>query len=210
MGSSSDSEGLTDLNGDVQGDRTMVATHRLVADLAVAQAWHQTRGQNKVIEPPADVLLASAHHVGPEGVGVLLLGVELAEAVGEARLQQLTKALPLLRGEAGILLVAFGVLQVDLLVRDVEVAAQHHGLLDVELAQVRAEVLVPGLAVVQTHEASARVWYVRCHQVEVGELCSDDAALLVMLFLAWINGIRGLGPHQERKQQNPYFTIKHL
>lgn len=133
----------------------MVATHRLVADLAVAQARHQTRGQNKVIKPPTDVLLASAHHVGPEGVGVLLLRVELAEAVGEARLEQLAEALPLIGSEASVLLVSFGVLQVDLLVRDVEVTAQHHGLLDVELAQVRAEVLVPGFAVVQTHKASA-------------------------------------------------------
>lgn len=164
----------------------MVAPQRLVADLAVAQARHQARGQHKVIEPPADVLLATAHHVGPEGVGVLLLGVELAEAVGESRLEQLAEALPLLGSEAGVLLVPLGVLQVDLLVRDVEVATQHHGLLDVELAQVRAEVLVPGFAVVQAHEASARVWYVHRHQVEAGELCCDDAALLVMLFFAWI------------------------
>lgn len=133
----------------------MVATHRLVADLAVAQAWHQTRGQNEVIEPPADVLLARVHHVGPKGVGVLLLGVELAEAVGEARLEQLAEALPFLGCEAGVLLVALWVLQVDFLVRYVEVAAQHHRLLDVKLAQVRAEVLIPGLAIVQSHEASA-------------------------------------------------------
>lgn len=165
----------------------MVTAHRLVADLAVAQACHQTRGHQKVIKPPADVLLASAHHVGPEGVGVLLLGVELAEAVAEARLQQLAEALPLIWGEAGVLLVPLGVLQVNLLVRHVEVSAQHHGLLHVELAQVIAEVLVPGFAVVQPHEASARVWYVRRHQVEVGELCGDDAALFVVLFFACID-----------------------
>lgn len=179
----------------MQGDRTVVATHRLVANLAVAQARHQTRRQNKVIEPPADVLLPRVHHVGPEGVGVLLFGVELAEAVGKACLEQLAEALPLLGGEAGILFIALWVFQVDLLVRDVEVAAQHHRLLDVELTQVHAKVLIPGLAVVQSHEASARVWYVRCHQVEVGELCSNDPALLVMLFFAWIIGNGRLGPN---------------
>lgn len=163
MCSTSGSKGLTDLHGDVQGDGAMVAPQRLVADLAVAQARHQARGQHKVIEPPADVLLATSHHVGPEGVGVLLLGVELTEAVGESRLEQLAEALPLLGSEAGIFLVPLGVLQVDVLVRDVEVATQHHGLLDVELAQVHAEVLVPGFAVVQAHEASARVWYVHRH-----------------------------------------------
>ena len=174
----------------MQSDGAVVASHRLVADLAVAQAWQQGRRQQKVIEPPAHVLGAGVHHVGPEAVGVGLLRVELAEAVGETGLQQLAEALALFGGEAGALLVALGVLQVDLLVCHVEVAAQHHRLLHVELAQVRLEVHVPGFAVIEAHEASAGVRHIDGHQVEVGELCSDDAALLVVLLFAW-GGDRG-------------------
>lgn len=169
----------------MQSDGAVVASQSLVADLAVAQARQQAGRHHEVVEPPAHVLAAGVHHVGPEGVGVGLLRVELAEAVGEAGLQQLAEALALLRGEAGVFLVPLGVLQVDLLVRDIEVAAQHQGLLHVQLAEVRPEVHVPGFAVIEAHEASAGVWHVGGHQEEVGELGSDDAALLVMLFFTW-------------------------
>lgn len=120
----------------MQSDGAVVASHHLVANLAVTQARQQTTREQKVIEPPAYVLLAGVHHVGPEGVGVGLLGVELAEAVGEAGFQQLAEALALFRGEACVLLVPLGVLQVDLLVGHVEVTAQHHGFLNVQLTQV--------------------------------------------------------------------------
>lgn len=164
----------------------MVAPLHLVTDLAVAEARQQTAGQHKVVEPPAHVFVAGVHHVGPEGVGVGLLGVQLTEAVHEAGLQQLAEALALLGGEAGVLLVSFGVLQIDLLVGDVQVSAQHHRLLDVQLAEVRSEVGVPRFAVIQTHEAPARIRHVGSHQEEGGKLGCDGTALLVVLFFAWI------------------------
>lgn len=117
----------------MQCDGAVVTPHGLVPDLAVTQTWQQRRRQQKVIEPPAHVLGAGVHHVGPEGVGVGLLRVQLAEAVHETRLQQLAEALPLLGREAGAFLVALGVFQIDLLVGDVEVSTEHHGLLDVQL-----------------------------------------------------------------------------
>lgn len=126
----------------------MVASQGLVADLAVTQAWQQAGRQEEVIKPPAHVLSPGVHHVGPEGVGVCLLGVELAEAVGETGLQQVADALALLGGKSSAFLVPLRVLQVDLLVCDVEVAAQHQGLLHVQLAQVRPEVHVPRFAVI--------------------------------------------------------------
>ena len=45
-------------------------------------------------------VLPAAHHVGPEGVGQLLVRVEVSERVCEPRVQQLAEALPLLLGEA--------------------------------------------------------------------------------------------------------------
>lgn len=73
---------------------------------------------------------------------------------------------------------------------DIEIAAQHQGLLHVQLAQVCPEVHVPGFAVIQAHKAFTGVWHVSGHQVEVGELGSDDTTLLVMLFFAWRVGNR--------------------
>ncbi len=168
----------------MQSDGAVVASHHLVADLAVAQTRQQAGRQQKVIEPPAHVLSAGVHHVGPEAVGVGLLRVELTEAVGETGFQQLAEPLALLGGEACVFLVPLGVLQVYLLVCDIKVATQHQGFLYVQLTQVRPEVHVPGFAVIEAHKASARVWHVGSHQEEVGELSSDDAALLVMLFFA--------------------------
>uniref|UniRef100_A0A3B3VLB5 Zinc finger protein 585A-like n=1 Tax=Poecilia latipinna TaxID=48699 RepID=A0A3B3VLB5_9TELE len=104
--------------------------------------------EQEIVKPPAHVLRPGIHHVGPEGVGVGLLRVKLTEAVHEAGRQQLAEPFALLRGEARILLVALRVLQVDLLMRNVEIAAQHQGLLDVELAQVSSEVYVPGFTVI--------------------------------------------------------------
>ena len=168
----------------MQRDGTVVASPNLVTDLAVAKAGQQAAGQHKVVEPPAHVFVASVHHVGPEGVGVALLGVELAEAVHEPGLQQLAEALALLGSETRVLLVSFGILQIDLLVGDVQVAAQHHRLLDVQLTEIRSEVSIPCFAVIQTHEASAGIRHVGSHQEEAGKLCCDGTALLVVLLFA--------------------------
>ena len=165
----------------MQSDGAVVASHSLVADFTVAQARQQSGGQHKVIKPPAHILGAGVHHVGPEAVCVSLLWVQLAEAVDEAVTQQLTEALALLRGEASVLFVAFGVLQVDLLVGHVEVTAQHQGLALVQVTEVGPEVHVPGLAVVQPHQAATGVGHVSCDQEEGRELCGDDSALLVVL-----------------------------
>lgn len=109
----------------MQSNGAVVAPHRLITDLTVTQAWQEGGGQQEIIQPPAHVLGAGVHHVGPERVGVGLLRVELAEAVSKTSSQQLAEAFPLLWGEACVLLVALGVLQVNLLVGYVEVTAQH-------------------------------------------------------------------------------------
>lgn len=169
----------------MQSDGAVVASPHLVPDLTVAQGGQQTAGQHKVVEPPAHVFVTSVHHIGPEGVGVGLLRVQLTEAVHEPGFQQLAETLALFGGEACALLVAFGILQVDLLVGDVEVATQHHWLLYVQLAEVRPKVNVPCFAVIQAHKASAGIRHVDGHQEEAGKLGCDDTTLLVMLLFAW-------------------------
>lgn len=169
----------------MQSNGTVVTSHGFSPDLAVTEPRQQSGRQHEIIQPPSYVLPPGVHHVGPESVGVLLLRVQLAETVDETGLQQLSEALPLFWCEAGVLLVPFGVLEVDLLVSDVEVAAENQTFLFVEVAQVRSEVLVPGFAVVETHQAFAGVGDVGRDQEVTGELGGDDTAFFVVLFFAW-------------------------
>ena len=74
---------------DEQGQRAVVGTEDLVANDVVADVGvdEPLRG-HEVVEPPADVLGPTVHHVRPEGVGLLLVGVEVPERVHEVVLLQ--------------------------------------------------------------------------------------------------------------------------
>lgn len=94
----------------MQSNGTVVTPHGFSADLAVTEPRQQRDRQHEIIQPPSNVLPPGVHHVGPESVGVLLLRVQLAEAVDKTGLQQLSEALPLFWSETGVFLVPFGVL----------------------------------------------------------------------------------------------------
>ena len=95
-----------------------------------------------VIYAPALVVGAGVAAVGPPGVVAGLL-VEHPEAVYEAGVQEVLEALALLVGEAGLALVGLGVGEVDLLVGNIQVAADRDGLLLLQGLQVVEEGLVP-------------------------------------------------------------------
>src|SRR5882672_819944 len=117
----------------VDRQRRMVGeTPALVDRLAGRRGRHLGR-RDLVVDAPADVLRIGAAAVRPPGV---LLGVlvEAAKDVDEADLvEDACQPFALLGEEAGVLLVRAPVLEVDLLVRDVPVAAQDD--LGVALAQ---------------------------------------------------------------------------
>src|SRR5690349_20425759 len=95
---------------------------RLVDRLLARRLRHPRRG-DLVVDAPADVLLPRLAAVGPPGV---LLGscVDGAEHVDEADLVEHAREPGALLGqETRVLMVRAPVLQVDLLVRDVPVAA---------------------------------------------------------------------------------------
>ena len=88
-------------------------------------------------------LLLIMETVAPPGVGAREAGIPEPEAVGKAGGEQLGEFRALLVGEAGAAAVRTGVLEVDLLVRDVEIPAGDHGLPRVERAEVLPEGVVP-------------------------------------------------------------------
>ena len=106
--------------------------------------------------------------------------MQQAERVSKAAPQQRRHLLALLRGEAGVLRVGLGVFQVDFLVRHVHVAADHHGLLPVQSAQIVREGVLPGHAVVKPRQPSLAVGRVDRHQKEALKLQRDDAPLMVV------------------------------
>ena len=67
----------------------MIRAEDLIPDDIVRDVGVQEPlGDDKVVQPPSDVLGPTVHHVGPEGVGFLLVGIEMAERVHHVALFQ--------------------------------------------------------------------------------------------------------------------------
>src|ERR1700756_241259 len=152
----------------VDRQRRMVAEARLGVDVLLARERGDARRGEVVVEAPAHVLRPGLAAVAPPRV-LLLLVVQGAEHVDQAAVgQQLRHPLALLGQEAGVLLVALPVLEVDVLVRDVDVAHQDELALGLERHQVRVdqveEAELGGLALLAGRAAR--------------EVAADDAQLL--------------------------------
>lgn len=154
----------------IQGDRAVVAPQSCRANFTITQALQKPLGYQKVVEPPAHVFGPGVHHVCPEGIGVGHVGVKVTEGVDKASLQQLPEARTFLWGKACILLIALGVLEVNLLVRYVEVPTQDEGLAGSQAFEVRTEGHIPALAVFQTHQPPSGIGDIGCDQEIGGEL----------------------------------------
>ena len=87
--------------------------------------------------------------VAPPRIRAREVGIAVAERIREPGLQQLGELAALLVREARVAAVRAGVLQIDLLMRHIQVAADDHRLLPVERDEIGAERIVPGHAVVK-------------------------------------------------------------
>src|SRR3954469_22298213 len=126
----------------VDGERGMVGKPPPLVDRLAHGGGRDAGGGHLVIDAPAYVLLPGLAAVRPPGV-VAGVRVELAEHIDEADLvEHVREPGALFRREAGVLPVGAPVGEVDLLVRDVPVAAQDDlGLAAAQALQVRREVL---------------------------------------------------------------------
>ena len=143
---------------------------------ALAQAF----GRDEVVDAPTRVLFARLEAVRPPRVG-RVVGVQRAESVDEAFAEESGHLRTLLVGEARILAVRLRVLQVNLLVRHVQVATYYHRLLCVQTLDVLQEVVLPLHAVVETAQSVLRVRRVARHEIEVLHLKRYHSALVVVL-----------------------------
>ena len=100
----------------------MIRPEHLRVDLRFFDQWGDAVRDDKVVDPPADVLVPRVEPVAPPGIGVGLVWIKIAERIGETGGEQVAEFAALLVGKAGVAAVGLRVLEVDLLVRDVEVA----------------------------------------------------------------------------------------
>ena len=97
---------------------TVVAAQDTGVDLRVGDLGHQTVGDHEIVDAPAGILLPGLEAVRPPRI-FHPVRIERAEGVAEATGQQVGELLALLVGEAGIVAVGLGVLDVYLLVGNV-------------------------------------------------------------------------------------------
>src|SRR5438067_7173712 len=108
----------------VDGERRVIGKAPPLVDRLTHRGGSDRRGGDLVVEPPADILGPGLAAIGPPRVLVGLF-VQPPEDVDEADLiEHPAEPGALLGQEAGVLLVRAPVAQIDLLVRDVPVAAQ--------------------------------------------------------------------------------------
>lgn len=150
-------------------------------DRRIRDLLAQPRRRHEVVDAPARIRIARLAQVRPPRVDARAVRVERAERVDEARIKELRELAALLIREARIVVIRLRVLEVDLRVRDIEVAADDDRLLRIQSHEVRAERILPLHAVSEALEAALRVRRVDRHEVAVGELQCDHTALVVVL-----------------------------
>lgn len=105
----------------------MVAAEDIGMDIRSDDRGAQGIAHQKVVDTPPRIVLSGIEAIAPPRIRPLKPRVKHAEGVHEARREQIGKLAALLIGKACIAAVGFRVLQVDFLVRHIEIAAHHNG-----------------------------------------------------------------------------------
>ena len=111
----------------------MIAAEDLVMDQGVSGFLEFFRHQ-EVVDSPPDVPLSGVGKIGPPGIGICLVRIEVAESVNKARVQKLCEFMAFFIGETGVFPVCIRVFQVDFLMGNVKVAADDDGLVGPQIA----------------------------------------------------------------------------
>ena len=122
--------------------------------------------------------------VAPPAVTVGVVGVKMAEGVGEAAVQQYGHLLSFFVCKARILVVCLRVFEVDFFVSHVHVTTDDDGFLAIEFKKIVAEGILPSHSVVESAESVLTVWGIDADEIVVFHLESDDAPFVVVFFEA--------------------------
>src|SRR5271170_2858871 len=122
----------------------MIAAHHVGMDVGGDHLAAQRRGYEKIIDAPADVARAGVGEIAPPGVVTVAL-LEQAEGIDEAGVDEVLESLALLVGEALLAAIGLRIRQIELGVRDVQIAAKNDRLVALEPPAVVEERRVPVL-----------------------------------------------------------------
>ena len=106
-------------------------------DRCILQFILQCRRNDKIVDPPSCVLLTRLEAVGPPGIASFLIRIKIAECIDKSTLKNLCKACSLLVCKAGILTVCLRILEVDLLMCNIQIAAADDRLLLLKPEKIR-------------------------------------------------------------------------
>ena len=118
-----------------QPDRAVIRSGHAALDAGISDVTLKLIRDKEIIDSPSHVLLAGAHAVGPPAVLIRHVPVHPAEGVYVAGRHEAVEEGALLREKAGVLLVELGPCKVNRLMCDIEISADHHGLLLAELSK---------------------------------------------------------------------------
>ena len=118
--------------------------------------------------------------IGPPGIGAGFIGIKITVRVDHSGGQHVVKFGTFFIGETGVTAVGLRILQVDLLMRDVEIAAVNNRLFLFQLFHVCKKVIFPYLPVGETGEIFFGIRHIDRDQVKIRILHRDHTALMVV------------------------------
>lgn len=165
----------------LQTHGTVIRTQCFRKDICIVYPVLKALRDAEIVDSPAGILFSGLEHVGPPGICVGLVGINGSESIHKTIVKQLGKLLPFLVGKTRICPVCFRILQIDLPVGHIEVPAQDHRLLLLQLLEIRSEIVLPLHSVVKPFKLSFGIWSIHIHKIKSLEFQSDYAALIIVL-----------------------------
>ena len=105
-------------------------------------------------------------------------------AVDESGSQEFSHLGAFLIGESGVEVIGSGILEVDLLVGDVHVTADHDSFARSQAGDIGPEVILPAHTVIQAAKAVLGIGDIDAYQIEILHLQGEHAAFMVVFIHA--------------------------
>ena len=125
-----------------KADGAVVGALDVGVDEGVGEMGTETIGDDEIIDTPTGVLLTRLKTVRPPGI-FDLLRIEVAESIRKTCIQQVRELRPLLISETRIMTIRLGILDVNLLMRHIQVTTKDHRFLGIQTLQISPEVILP-------------------------------------------------------------------
>ena len=158
----------------------MVGAEDFVMNTGGRYLVSEISGDHEIVNTPSDVLLTRLEAVRPPGI-LDLFGIQHTPRIHEAGPKPIGKLAALLIRETGIAAVRSRILQVNLLMRHIEVATNNDTLLLRQAADISAEIIIPTHPVIQTAQLLLGIRNIHADQIEVIHFQCNNPSLMVML-----------------------------